>query len=134
MNKENLLVILDQMISELREVNNALPIIVEGDRDEQSLRNLVFTGTILKLNIGKSVFNFCEDLTRYEEVIILVDWDRKGRELRDRLKNALTANGIIPNDSYWLGLRHLCGGEIQEVEYLYTYFENLKLKVSSQTK
>ncbi|UCH88435.1 MAG: hypothetical protein JSV49_09245 [Thermoplasmata archaeon] len=131
MNKESLLAILDQLISELIESNKTLPAVVEGDRDEASLRILGLTGTILKLNIGLSIFNFCEKLTEYQEVIILTDWDRKGKELREKLKAALIANGIRPNDYYWLGLKHLCSREIQEVEYLHIFHKNLKNKLDS---
>lgn len=126
MNRDNLLIIVEQLITELKEENINKPIIVEGESDEQSLRKLGLTGEILRLNVGLSIFNFCENLVDYTEVIILTDWDRKGYELRDKLKNSLKANGIKSNDSYWLGLKHLCSREIKEIEHLHTFIDNLK--------
>jgi len=126
MNREHLLEILEHLISELKEANLENPVIVEGEHDEKSLRAIGLKGEILKLNVGLSIINFCEKLNKYPEVIILTDWDRKGKELRDKLKHGLSANGIKSNDSYWLGLRHLCGREIKEIEYLHTFLKNLK--------
>jgi 5S rRNA maturation endonuclease (ribonuclease M5) len=126
MNRDKIYEILTHIITELKSVNLTTPIIVEGERDEQSLRKIGLDGTILKLNVGKSIFNFCETLTDYEKIIILPDWDRKGHEIRDKLKHALFANGIKPDDSYWMGLKHLCSREIKEVEHLNNFLENLK--------
>ena len=126
MTNENLLKILDHIIAELIEVNRTLPVIVEGESDEKSLRNLGLKGTILRLNIGLQLFNFCENLTEYSEIIILTDWDRKGKELRQKLKQGLNANGIKANDSYWLGLKHLCSREIKVVEQLDNFMLRLR--------
>lgn len=129
MNKENLLAIFEQLVAELITANKSIPIIVEGEKDELSLRKLGFKGMILKLNVGLSVFNFCERLTDYPVIIILTDWDRKGKELHGKLKNALEANGIKPIDSYWLGLKHICNREIKEIEHLHNFLDNLKKKI-----
>lgn len=126
MNRESLLEILQQIITELITVNEKIPVIVEGESDEKSLRNLGLKGSIPRLNIGIPIFNFCEGLTGYNEVIILTDWDRKGKELRTKLKTALSANGIKANDYYWLGLKHLCSREIKEIEHLDKFIERLK--------
>ena len=128
MNRENLKFIFEQLLSELIEMNKSVPVIVEGDRDEQGLRTLGLKGDILKLNIGLSIFNFCENITEYKEVIILTDWDKKGNELRGKLKHDLNANSIKFNDSFWLGFRHLCGREIKEVEHLHIFKKNLDNK------
>jgi 5S rRNA maturation endonuclease (ribonuclease M5) len=126
MSREDLLEIVEHVISELKSANRSMPIIVEGERDEKSLRRLGFQGEILKLNIGLSIINFCERLTDHPEIIILTDFDRKGMELRQKLNNALKANGIKPNDNFWLGLKHLCSREIKEIEHLHTFVGNLK--------
>ena len=125
MNRENLKLIFDQLLLELIEANKILPVIVEGERDEQSLRKLGLEGDILKINIGLPIFNFCENLTDYDEVIILTDWDKKGKELRNKLKHGLKANDIKFNDSFYMGFRHLCSREIKEVEHLYIFKKNL---------
>jgi 5S rRNA maturation endonuclease (ribonuclease M5) len=126
MNREDKLAIMEKLIEEIIAVNKDIPVIVEGERDEKSLRSIGFSGQIMKLNIGKSIFNFAEELVDYNEILILTDWDKKGKELRIKLKNALKANSIKANDSYWLALKHLCARDIKEVEFLHVFLENLR--------
>ena len=126
MNRQDLLEVVEHVIAELKDANRTTPIVVEGERDEKCLRKLGFSGEIFRMNIGLSILNFCERLTDFNEVIILTDFDRKGVELRQKLAHALFANGIKPNDNYWLGLKHLCSREIKEIEHLHIFVSNLR--------
>lgn len=66
-------------LSELIEENKATPVIVEGEKDIDALRKLGLTGEIITLNSGVTLIDFCDKIAeKYEEVIILTDWDRKG--------------------------------------------------------
>jgi len=70
---------LEKILDELRKENKTKPILVEGDKDIAALRNLDFRGEIIKLNTGVSLSNFCDSLARkYTDIILLLDWDRKG--------------------------------------------------------
>jgi len=70
---------LEKALEELKEENKTIPIIVEGDKDIEALRILDITGTIVSLNVGMSLPNFCDKIaSEYEEVILLTDWDRRG--------------------------------------------------------
>jgi len=70
---------LEKALEELREENKTNPIIVEGEKDIEALRSLDITGTIVSLNTGMSLPNFCDKIaSEYEEVILLTDWDRRG--------------------------------------------------------
>ncbi len=80
---------LDLLLIDLRAENTEFPIIVEGKKDEESLRALGFTGEIIRINTGKSIVATCEGLVGREKVILLFDWDKKGAELTRALADAL---------------------------------------------
>lgn len=65
---------------------------------------------------------------RSSEVILLLDFDRRGKELTRRLKRHLEASKITVNISFWLETFKLAGKEIRNVESLATYMETLKDK------
>ncbi|MEF8879030.1 MAG: toprim domain-containing protein [Candidatus Thermoplasmatota archaeon] len=72
------------------ESSNKKPIIVEGDRDVEALRSLGFKSTIITANQGISLIEFCDRLAnKYEKIIILTDWDKKGGYLCYTIKRNL---------------------------------------------
>jgi len=77
-------------LDELTEINMSVSIIVEGVKDRQALRKLGLTGKINTINKGLSLADFSDWIAeRYEQVIILTDWDRRGGLLCRRLKDLL---------------------------------------------
>ena len=73
---------LETALSELKEENRTVPVIVEGEKDREALLKLNLPGEIIGLNKGLSVSDFCDRLAQqYQEVILLVDWDRRGGHL-----------------------------------------------------
>jgi len=76
---------MDQLVSMLRIFSeNDIPIVVEGYKDERSLRKLGIGGPILRLS-GKNLLEVADELAQFENFLILTDFDRKGRELTVRL-------------------------------------------------
>ncbi|MGC8505513.1 MAG: toprim domain-containing protein [Thermoplasmata archaeon] len=74
--------------------NLTVPIVVEGRNDIMSLRSMDFKGTIIQINQGKTLVAVAEEISsRYREVIILTDFDRKGVELSSRLVTILNGHG-----------------------------------------
>ena len=70
---------LEKTLEKLKEENKTVPILVEGKKDITALRKLGINGAILRINIGKSLTSFCDQIAReYTDVILLMDWDRKG--------------------------------------------------------
>ena len=68
-----------KILDELREENKKAPIIVEGEKDVEALRKLDIKGEITQVNSGRSLIDFCDFIaSKYTDVIILTDWDRKG--------------------------------------------------------
>ncbi|MDG6217933.1 MAG: toprim domain-containing protein [Candidatus Thermoplasmatota archaeon] len=77
-------------LDELVEANNVVPVIVEGIKDRRALERLGLTGMIITINTGLSLSDFSDWISeRYDEVIILTDWDRRGGSLCRRLKELL---------------------------------------------
>jgi len=71
--------ILEKNLDELCEENKTVPIIVEGEKDTEALRKLDINGEIIQINRGISLIDFCDFIaSKYNNVIILTDWDRKG--------------------------------------------------------
>lgn len=81
---------LEKILIDLRENNIEIPILVEGDKDIEALKKLEINGIIISYNKGMSVTNFCDDIAnKYDKIIILTDWDKKGGQLCYMLKKNL---------------------------------------------
>lgn len=110
-----------------------IPIIVEGRKDEQSLRRLGIEGKIICMkSAGLGFFDFIEEIKPWKEVIVLTDFDEEGRELSSRLVKELLRIRIKADDLFWKELRGLGRSEIRSVEELADYVERLRLTVLSK--
>ncbi len=107
---------LREVIDALCEINNHVPVIVEGKKDAQALRKLGLAGEIIALHSGKGLYEFAEEIAeRFPAVVLLLDWDQKG----DALFRSLTGN--LP--THWEEfsafrelLRMLCQKDIKDIE------------------
>lgn len=108
------------------------PIIVEGRRDEQSLRRLGVEGKIFCMKAtGIGFFDFVEKVKPSREVIVLTDFDRKGRELSSQLIGELSRIRIKADDRLWRELRSLGHSDIRSVEELADYVDKLRKAVNA---
>ena len=81
---------LEKALDELREENKTIPIIVEGEKDIDALHKLDINGTIITVNKGISLTDFCDKLASdFKEIIILTDWDRRGGYLCHTIRRNL---------------------------------------------
>ncbi|NWF76137.1 MAG: hypothetical protein HXY53_06135 [Nitrospirae bacterium] len=81
---------LREIIENLHEVNKTTPVIVEGRKDASALRALGLVGQIITLHNGKKLYEFCSDISeRFERVILLLDWDKKGENLNKIISDNL---------------------------------------------
>ena len=118
---------LKKLLNELIQENSKTPIIVEGRKDENTLRRLGLKGLILRLNKGVSVFSMCEDISRkHKKVILLTDWDRRGGHLAKLLREALEANGVMYDDDIRGKIAVLTKKDIKDVESLARHLSRLK--------
>jgi len=81
---------LEKIIDDLGEENRSIPIIVEGKKDIEALRKLDISGSIISVNAGLPLINFCDKIAQEQtDIIILTDWDRKGGYLCRTIKKNL---------------------------------------------
>ena len=113
----------------IEESEKAKPIIVEGKKDVQALRELGVNGPILMVKTGGK--SFLEASAEIEElgtgeIILLLDFERRGVEGTQRLQKDLERTGIKVETEFWYGLRHIVGREICCIESLNTYLRTLR--------
>jgi 5S rRNA maturation endonuclease (ribonuclease M5) len=109
------------------------PIVVEGRNDVHALHRLGITGDIiLAKTSGKSFLDVLSEIekTGKPEIILLFDFDRRGKEWTQRLASCLEGLNIIPNLVFWKMLLGLVGRDVKDIEGLASYLETLKNKGS----
>ena len=105
-------------------------IVVEGEKDRNSLMKIGITGRILCLqSSGKNIIEFVENLTGIDKVIILTDFDREGVSLAKKLSRQLIGQGFHANLVLWKRLRELTRSEVRSIEELPKYYENLQMEI-----
>jgi len=109
-----------------------IPIIVEGKKDVDTLRTLAIDGKIVEAKTsGKCMLDVVSEIeaSGTREAILLLDFDRRGREWTKKLKQHLEKMRIKPNTVIWKKLRSIVGREVKDVEGLSSYMETLKRKI-----
>ena len=105
------------------------PIVVEGKNDVEALRRLGITGDIiLAKTSGKAFLDVLSEIEQRErrEIILLFDFDRRGKEWTHRLSRCLEGMKVTPNLLFWKRLLGLVGRDVKDIEGLATYLETLK--------
>ncbi len=108
-------------------------IIVEGKKDAQALRKLGIEGRLLESKTaGKSFLEVVSEVERSKarEVILLLDFDRRGRESTKQLKLYLEKMQIKPNQFFWEELSDIVSREVKDVEGLSSYMLTLRMKIT----
>lgn len=127
--KEKIQQVLESLIQESA---RGTPIIVEGIKDARTLRTLGITGEILTAKTGgKSRLDLILEIekTNSREVILLFDFDRRGKEWTAILRQSLEKAKIGADATFWRDLLRFAGRELKDIEGLATYLETLKRKV-----
>ena len=93
---------LNKIISKYIDKNKIEPIIVGGLNDIKSLYNINFTGKIININHGKSLYNFSEYISNnYNSAMLLTDFDRMGIFFKNKISSYLNSMGINVNLKLW---------------------------------
>ena len=123
-----------QILSDLVEESaKGMPIVVEGKKDVGALRALGVAGPVLTVKTGGKSFNQALleiEQSHAEEVILLMDFDRRGKEGTLHFKENLERINIKPNLMFWRALSALVGREIQCIESLTSYLQTLEHKAA----
>jgi len=126
--EEKILQILERLAQESAKET---PILVEGRRDAETLRSLAITGKIITTKTsGKSFLDVVSEVKNCgaQEVVLLMDFDRRGKEWTKKLKQHLEKMRIKPNTSFWRKLLNLTGHEMKDIEGLASYMKTLERK------
>ncbi len=122
-----------QVIKRLKERDDDIPIIVEGSKDKKALKFLGIKEPIIRIKKGDTIFHIIERMRgKYDEVIVLTDWDRTGGRLAHRIKKACMANAITCNEEHRLELIKHLKKEIKDVESLPIFIERAKMVINER--
>jgi 5S rRNA maturation endonuclease (ribonuclease M5) len=114
------------------ESERGTPVVVEGKKDIEALRALAVEGKIISAKTGgKSLLDVISEVEKagVREVILLLDFDRRGKEWTKRIRQQLEKARIRPNVKFWCELLTLVGRDVKDVEGLTAYMETLKRKI-----
>jgi len=117
-----------------KESTKGTPIIVEGRNDINALHELGLECDIISAkSSGKSFLDVLGEVEGRgkREVILLMDFDRPGKEWTNRLARRLEEMRITPNLLFWKRLLSLVGHDVKDIEGLATYLETLRKKSRS---
>jgi 5S rRNA maturation endonuclease (ribonuclease M5) len=113
-----------------------IPIVVEGQKDIDTLRKLAISGNIIAAKTRKSFLALVTEIEKLDadEVILLLDFDRRGKEWTKRITQYLEQTRVRPNTYFWQELRNLVSRDTKDIEGLLPYLHTLKKKSgNSQT-
>lgn len=118
---------LEELIASLVEASEeGVAIIVEGARDEWSLRDLGVEGPIVRAS-GRPALELAEEAARaFKEVVVLTDWDRAGEELARRVGQHLMSTGASVDLDTRERLKRMVRREIKDVESLSRLVERVR--------
>jgi 2,5-diamino-6-(ribosylamino)-4(3H)-pyrimidinone 5'-phosphate reductase len=127
------LIKLMEVIEELKEeAERGIPILVEGKKDIKSLRNLGVEGTFVMVS-RTPVFEIADEFieNNIREVILLTDFDRRGRKYAKVIVEELQGRGIKVNTEIRKKIIKYSHGDLKDIESLYIYIskriEDLRL-------
>ena len=100
-------------------------IIVEGKKDAEALRKIGCLGRIIEFYKFHNINDFADKVSKYQEVILLFDWDHKGRYLTRRVIKLLERRTKI-NLTEKKKLDRITRGKIKFIEQLINYESDLR--------
>lgn len=119
----------------LEDKGSNCPILVEGKRDEEALRDMGFKGTIELLNRGwdqsrliaylYDTYGSINPIDSGPPVIVLMDWDRTGGRLQSIIRKRLESLDVKIDESLWFSLMRTMKPEGRTVESLHAHVDAL---------
>jgi 5S rRNA maturation endonuclease (ribonuclease M5) len=115
-----------------KELSKGTPAIVEGKKDVEALRKLEETGDIITAKTsGRTFLDVLGEVGSRgkNEVILLLDFDERGREWTARLTRDLEGMKVKPNLVFWRRLSSLVGRDVKDIEGLSSYIQTLRERI-----
>jgi 2,5-diamino-6-(ribosylamino)-4(3H)-pyrimidinone 5'-phosphate reductase len=132
--EEKIIQILERLAEESAK---GIPIIVEGKKDTDTLRTLGIEGSIITAKSGgKSLLDVVLEAEKKAapEIILLLDFDRRGKEWTKRLTQHFEKTGMKSNLTFWKELFGIVRREVKDVEGLVAYMKTLKEKTGNRNE
>ena len=123
--------ILESEIIELKKIIDQLNsyeksvIIVEGKKDSEALRKIGCIGKVLEFHKFNGINDFADKVAKYQEVILLFDWDKKGSQLTRKIIKLLERRTKI-NLTVKKKIHKITKGKIKFIEQLEGYESELR--------
>ncbi len=116
------------------ESSNGSMIVVEGQKDRESLRRLGITGPIQCLQSSRqNAVGFVESLGPAKRIVVLTDFDREGVSLAKKLARTLNTHSREVNIVIWKNLRELTRSDVRSIEELPRYLERMHRETYNPT-
>jgi 5S rRNA maturation endonuclease (ribonuclease M5) len=111
-------------------VEQGIPVLIEGKKDEEALKKLGINGNFIKVSGSPlKLFEIAELATSSSsKVIILTDFDRKGAELAKRLSEDIQSLGFHPILEIRRKIMGITRRYIKDIESLPRHLEQLELE------
>ncbi len=122
---------INRLLENLIELSGrGVPIIVEGIRDRDCLRDLGVQGEVICVQSYGNGFNdFIQELSGQQGVVVLTDFDDEGEILAARLSQELMRVHVRVNQTIWKQLKDLARSDIRSVEELRGLLARLRVEV-----
>jgi len=110
---------IEGLLEQLKRANATTPILVEGSRDRQALKQLGCSGVILLVHDGEPLIDTADRLAReHDQLILLLDWDRTGGSIHHRVKEVLETHAVDVDEHFRRELAGLVSREAKTIEAL----------------
>lgn len=118
------------IMEELQEcAEQGMPILIEGKKDEESLKELGIDGNFIKVSGSPyKLFEIAEIAAQSSKIIILTDFDKKGNQLARKLSEDIQRLGSYPNLQIRRRIMGITRRYIKDIESLSRHLRQLELE------
>lgn len=122
----------ESLVKLAKKADGGIPILVEGAKDLVALERLGIRGKIVCVKSSNRVLVDLLDTIKDKEAVVLVDFDRTGKRLAERIVTYLQRKGVNANSSLWKRIGSLVKHDVKDVEGLPSYLEKIKENLKKQ--
>jgi len=122
----------ESLVKLAKKADEGVPILVEGAKDLVALERLGIKGKIVCVKSSNRVLVDLLDTIKDKEAVVLVDFDRTGKRLAERIVTYLQRKGVNANSGLWKRIGSLVKHDVKDVEGLPSYLEKIKENLKKQ--
>lgn len=115
-----------------RKADEGVPILVEGTKDLLALERLGIVGKTICVKSSNGVLVDLLDGIKDKEAIVLVDFDRTGEMLAERIVTYLQRKGVDANSVLWRRIGLLVKHDVKDLEGVPSYLKKIEETLKKQ--